>query len=55
MPRHRSFTAKTAKDAKNIAKGSAILTHRTIAIERGQSLASKRPDFVMTSKLNQGL
>jgi len=28
---HRWFTAKNAKNAKNIAKGIAFLTHRTIA------------------------
>jgi hypothetical protein len=30
QPSHRSFTAKTAKHAKNIANAIALLTHRII-------------------------
>jgi len=33
---HRSFTAKTAKNAKTIAKDIAILTHRIIVVESRQ-------------------
>jgi hypothetical protein len=42
LPSHRSFTAKTAKHAKNIAKAIALLTHRTIATISRRGLNASR-------------
>jgi len=38
---HRNFTAKTAKNAKIIAKDIALLTHRAIATKLGDAFVKE--------------
>jgi hypothetical protein len=45
---HRSFTAKTAKNAKTIAKDIALLTHRTISLRAFTSASMIEVGWVLT-------